>query len=393
MLTAVNMAFDLPAIVGAAEVPPGRQLPDSLVESHAITAAGALADAGIGPDEVDGLLCVGPMTDEGPIFLSEDVQDQLGLMRLKLQCTMQLGGASHLAMVRHAVNVIDRGEAETVLCVSCGKFPAIRDVGRRLQAAVCHPDFELPYAPSVPALYGLIAQRWMHETGATKADLAEVPVAQDAWAKLHPTAITRDQPPIDVDDVLASRAIAGPFSLHDCSIPCEGGAAIVLASPGRARRGRHRPVHVTGIGEGHTHGFLSSMADPGRTGAAQSAPLALERAGRRPAEVDVCELYDAFSATPLMTLEEAGFVPRGGAGAFYREGHTRPGGDLPVNTQGGLIRFGHSGTSSGFTQIVEAYWQLAGRAPGEQVPDADCAFVHAYGSMLCSHVSVVLEGA
>lgn len=387
------MTGERPAVIGAAEVPPGRKLPTPYVEQHARTGAAALADAGVAPDEVQGLICVGPMTGEGPLFLSENIQDELGLPALKLELTVQLGGASHLAMIRHAANVIAAGEAETILCVSCGTFPAIRDVGRHLQGAVCHRDFELPYGPSIPALYGLIAQRWMHETGATAEDLAEAVVAQDQWASLHPYAITRDKAPVSIEDVLASRPIAGPFKYLDCSIPCEGGAAMVLASPSRARRAPHRPVHLLGFGEAHTHGFLTSMRDPGRTGAAISGPMALERAGRVVADVDVCELYDAFSSNPLMLLEEAGFCEPGEAGALVRDGRTRPGGDLPVNTQGGLIRFGHTGTSSGFTQVIEAYWQLAGRAPGEQVPDADTAFVHAYGSMLCSHISVVLKGA
>lgn len=382
-----------PAIIGAAEHAPAMRLDRGFVELHVRAGALALADAAVSPDEVDGLIVVSPMANEGPIFLSEDVMDYLGLTNLRLEATINLGGASHLAMVRYASRVIAAGEAQTVLCISCGKFPAIRDVGRQLMAAVCHRDFELPYAPSIPALYGLIAQRWMHETGASKDDFAQVPVIQDAWGKSHPTALMRDAPPITVEDVVGGRPIAGPFSFLDCSIPCEGGGALVLASADRARRAPHRPVHLLGFGEGHTHGFLTSMADPGRTGAARSGPMALERAGRSHRDVDVLELYDAFSATPLMTLEEVGFADRGRAADLYRAGRTAPGGDLPVNTNGGLIRFGHSGTSSGLTGILEAYWQLAGRALGQQVPDADCAFVHAYGSMLCSHVSVVLEGA
>jgi acetyl-CoA acetyltransferase len=398
MLTLVHerrdqVASGKPAIMGAAEHAPAMRRDRGFVELHALAGALALADAGISPDEVEGLLVASPMTDEGPIFLSEDVMDYLGLTNLRLEATVNLGGASHLAMVRYATQIVASGEAETVLCVSCGKFPAIRDVGRQLMGAVCHGDYELPYAPSVPALYGLIAQRWMHETGASRDDLAQVPVAQDAWAKGHPTALMRDAPAVTVADVVDGRPIAGPFSFLDCSIPCEGGGAVVVGSATRAQHGPHRPVHFLGFGEGHTHGFLSSMADPGRTGAARSGPMALERAGRSRGDIDLLELYDAFSATPLMTLEEIGFADRGRAAGLYRDGRTMPGGDLPVNTNGGLIRFGHAGTASGFTGILEAYWQLAGRARGEQVRDADCALVHAYGSMLCSHVSAVLEGA
>jgi acetyl-CoA acetyltransferase len=135
------------------------------------------------------------------------------------------------------------------------------------------------------------------------------------------------------------------------------------------------------------------MTRPGTTGASISGPMAFERAGRTPADVDICELYDAFASNPAMILEESGFVSPGTVGDFYRSGRADPGGDLPVNTNGGLIRFGHTGTSSGISQILEAYWQLSGRAEGRQVTGADTAFVHTYGSMLCSHISVVLEGA
>ena len=387
------MAHRQPAIMGAAELKPGKKVPYSFTELHVLAAARALADVGLGPDEVDGLVCAGPMTDEGSVFLSEDLMDYLGLTNLKFQMTCQLGGGTHLAMTRVAMRVIAAGEAETVLVVSSGKFPTIRDGGRDLMAAVCEHAHELPYGPSVPTLYGLIAQAWMHETGQGKADIAEVSASQDRWAALNPAAITHGADRITVDDVLASRPIAGPFHFYHCSIPCEGGGALVVGSADRARRGAHRPVHLLGFGEGHTHGFLTSMARPGRTGAALSAPMAFERAGRSPADVDVCQLYDAFASNPAMILEEAGFVKPGSVSGFYREGRADPGGDLPVNTDGGLIRFGHTGTSSGISQILEAYWQLSGRAQGRQVPGADTGFVHSYGSMLCSHVSLVLEGA
>lgn len=387
------MVHDRPAIMGAAELKPGKNVPWSFTELHVQAAARALADSGVAPDEVQGLVCAGPMTDEGSIFLSEDLMDYLGLTNLRYQMTCQLGGGTHLAMTRAATQVIAAGEAETVLVVSGGKFPQIRDGGRDLMAAVCQHDFELPYGPSVPTLYGLIAQAWMHETGQGKVDIAEVSASQDRWAAMNPTAIAHGSPRITVEDVMSSRPIAGPFNFYHCSIPCEGGGALVVGSAERARRGPHRPVHLLGFGEGHTHGFLSSLRKPGRTGAALSAPMAFERAGRSHADIDVCELYDAFASNPAMILEEAGFVKPGTVGAFYREGRADPGGDLPVNTDGGLIRFGHTGTSSGISQVLEAYWQLSGRAEGRQVPDADTGFVHSYGSMLCSHVSLVLEGA
>ena len=166
-----------------------------------------------------------------------------------------------------------------------------------------------------------------------------------------------------------------------------------MASPERATGRPHRPVHVVGLGEGHTHGFLTSMADASRTGALRSGATAFREAGFAPSTVQLAQLYDAFSSNPLMLLEELGLAERGKAVELYRDGATGPGGRLPVNTNGGLLRFGHAGTASGICGLLEGYQQMTGRATGEQVARADRAVVHAYGSMLCSHITVLLEGA
>lgn len=146
------------------------------------------------------------------------------------------------------------------------------------------------------------------------------------------------------------------------------------------------------MAEAHGHGFVTSMPDPSTTAAVGSAAAAFARAGPAPADVGFCELYDAFSSDPLMLLEELGFAARGQAVELYRQGRTHPGGDLPINTNGGLLRFGHSGTASGICGLLEAHVQMTERARGRQIERADIALVHAYGSMLCIHVTVILEG-
>lgn len=387
-------AAPLATIIGAAELAPGR-LKRSFLDLHIDMAMAAMRDAGIGPQDVDGLLCVGDMMQDSPehLFLTEPLQDYLRFDELTLQLSVQLGGASHLAMFETAARAIALGTCRRVLCVSAGAFGSIRDVGRTLMTAVCHPDYELPFAPSVPALYGLIAQAWLDATGQGREDLAEVVVAQQEWALAHPDALGRKAGVLTVADVLEARPIAGPFGYLDCSIPCEGGGAFILAAPETAADHPHRPVHVVGMGEGHTHGFVMSLKDLSTTGARQSGQRAFAQADRAPADVDLCQLYDAFSSNPAMLLEELGFAERGTVGELYRAGRTRPGGDLPVNTNGGLLRFGHSGTASGITGLLEAYAQMTGRARGHQVERADLAVVHAYGSMLCSHITVVLEAA
>lgn len=388
------MSDAMATLAGCAEIAPGR-LDRPFLDLHLQAAVAALRDAGLGPDDVDGLLTVGSMMGESVehTFLSEEVQDSLGLTNLGLQLGVQLGGGSHLAMLGVATRAIQSGQATAVLCVSAGAFPPIRDIGRNLMTMTCHPDYELPFAPSIPTLYGLIAQAWLDDTGQGREVLAEPVVAQQEWARAHPTAIGSEAGPLSVRDVVEARPIAGPFGFLDCSIPCEGGGAFVLVSPERAKSLPHRPVHVVGIGEGHTHGFLTSMPDLSRTGARRSGATAFAEAGLGPAEMDMCQLYDAFSSNPLMLLEELGLAERGKAVQLYRDGATQPGGRLPVNTNGGLLRFGHAGTASGICGILEAYQQMTGRAAGIQVERADRAVVHAYGSMLCSHITVVLEAA
>lgn len=383
----------LAAIIGSCELDPGR-LGRSFLDLHVEAALGALADSEVDADAIDGLICVGDMMGDAPehLFLSEAIQDYLCLRNLRLQVGVQLGGGSHLAMLAAATRAVLDGTCRRVLCVSAGTFPAIRDVGRRLMTSVCHPDYELPFAPSIPTLYGLIAQAWLDATGQKRDVLAEVVVAQQAWAVEHPAAIGRDAGRLSTADVLSARPIAGPFGFYDCSIPCEGGGAFVVSGPAVASQHPHRPVHIIGMGEAHSHGFVTSMPDPSTTAAVESGKRAFARAGRRPGDIDFCELYDAFSSNPVMLLEELGFADRGGAADLYRNGRTAPGGDLPVNTNGGLLRFGHSGTASGICGLLEAHAQMTGRARGRQVDRADLCLVHAYGSMLCSHVTVILEG-
>jgi len=379
-------------IVASAELDPAKN-GRSFLELHVAAVAAALADAGIAPADVDGLVCVGDMMGAGVehTFLSEEIQDYFLFANLRMQLGVQLGGASHLAMLEVAARAIQDGTCARILCVSAGTFPPIRDSGRSLMQMVCHPDYELPFAPSIPTIYGLMGQAWLDATGLGRDALAEAVTAQQAWATSHPVALGRDAGPLPVAEVLSARPIAGPFAYYDCSIPCEGGGAFVLSAPQAAGDFPHRPVHIVGTGEAHTHGFVLSLRDLSTTAAVDAGCVAFARAGRTPADMDFCQLYDAFSSNPLMLLEELGFAERGKAVELYREGRTWPGGDLPVNTNGGLLRFGHAGTASGICGLLEAHAQMTGRARGIQLERADLALVHAYGSMLCSHVTVILE--
>jgi acetyl-CoA acetyltransferase len=260
--------------------------------------------------------------------------------------------------------------------------------GEKLARFVSHTEFEYPYGTYVPVFYALAAQHWMAETGATGEDLAAVAVAQREWALLHPDAFMRDKGSLTISDVMSSRMITTPFHLYDCSVPLEGGAALLVTSGERARLMVDRPAYVLGHGEAHLGGSFPQRLAMG--GAAGSAREAFGMAGITPSEIDVVQLYDSFSANPLIYLEECGFAGHGKAPGLVRGGATAPGGSLPVNTYGGLLSFGHSGDGSGMSMIVEGALQVMGLAGTRQVPGTATALVHTHGGMLAEHATLVL---
>jgi acetyl-CoA acetyltransferase len=340
--------------------------------------------------QIDGLIAAptGVLTEGGTVV---DVHEQLSKslnIDARYAQTMYAGGATYCLMVARAADAIRSGLAEVVLCVSAGKFPKVGGAsGERIARVASDPEFELPYGTFVPVFFGLMAQRWMAATGASQDDLAAMAVVQRRWAHLHPRAYMRKRD-LTIDDVLSSRPIASPFHFLDCSIPLEGGAAILITSGERATQITRRPAWLLGYGEAHYGTPFPMRID--QTGGALSAHAAFEMAGLAPADISVAQLYDSFSANPLMYLEEFGFVKAGGAPALVRSGGTSPGGDLPVNTNGGLLSYGHSGDSSGMSMIVEAALQVMRRAGKRQVPRVRSAFVHAHGGMSSEHASLVL---
>jgi acetyl-CoA acetyltransferase len=255
---------------------------------------------------------------------------------------------------------------------------------------VSHPDFEFIYGTFIPALYALAARRHMHDRGTTREALAAVAVSGREWAIRHPDAIMRAQGRLTIADVLASRPIAEPFHLLDCSVPCEGGAAFLVARGEIARSLVSQPAYVRGFGEYHDHGPISQSRDFAAMGAGFAARQAFDSAGLAPKDVRVAEIYDAFTINPIMFLEEMGLVPPGGGGRFFLDGNGLPGGKLPVNTYGGLLSFGHTGDASGMSMLVEGALQTMGRAGERQVADADVVLVHTYGGMMAAQCTLIL---
>lgn len=371
-------------IAGAAETGEIGKLPHrSTLGLHLEAAHNALADAGLTKDEIDGIATVGT---PGPI----QVAHALGITPTWLDGT-GVGGSSFLFHVRHAAAAIRAGLCHTVL-ITHGESGRSRIGASRMGFS---PDslagqFELPYGVFGPTTtFTIPALRYMKETGLTHEQLAEVAVAQRRWAHLNPRAMYRDL--ITVDDVLASRMIAYPFHLLECCLVTDGGGALVVTSEERARAlGTRKPlVYLLGSGEAAESPLISQMEDFTSSKAFRlSSRAAFAEAGIEHGDVDHLMIYDAFAHLPIFGLEDMGFVKRGEAGAFIAEGHTSPGGRLPLNTNGGGLSYTHTGMYGMFA-IQESVRQLRGEAAA-QVPDVEVSVVLGNGGMFASAATLVL---
>jgi len=381
-----------PAIAGVLELAPGRYPDLGALEMQELVLARALASWGLRPSEVDGLLVspAGMASGASVDVFAHDALVDAFRMKPRFAETVNAGGATYGIMAARAAIAIATRQADVVVCLGAGRFPPVNAGGGDAMARiVSHVDFEVPYGAFIPALYALVAARHMHERGTTREALASVAVTSRAWALEHPDALMRKKGPLRVEDVLASRPIAEPFRLLDCSVPCEGGGAFVVARGDVARRLSPAPAYVLGFGE-HHGGRVSQAHDLATMDAGVSAARAFEMARLRASDVRVAELYDAFTITPILLAEELGLAARGAGGALFTEGRAAPGGDLPINTYGGLLSFGHTGDASGLSMIVEGARQVMGAAGSRQVADASVALVHVYGGIMADHCTLLL---
>ncbi|OKH86649.1 thiolase family protein [Thalassospira sp. TSL5-1] len=380
-----------PAIAAATEIKPGRYPDLSNAQLYFQVIGQFLSDWNVKPGDIDGVLAA-PLdmaTPSPKIFTHEMLAEELGLTP-RLGLTMSAGGATYGYMVQYAALAVAAGKADAVLCVGAGKFPKMSpEMAETLIKSVADPEFEFPYGPVIPGLYAQYASRYMHEFGVTPEDMAAVSVSSRKWAKLNPAALTYSKPEITIADVLASRMIASPFHYLDCSIPCEGGGAVLVTSGEIARRISPQPAYIMGMGEFHGHGYVSRNPNLADCGAARAGADAFRQAGVTPSEIDHAQIYDAFSINPLMFLEDLGFAARGKAAGLFHSGRTAPGGDFAVNTYGGLISYGHGGDASGMSMIVEGALQIMGRTNRRQV-HAERALVHSYGGMMAEHSTLIL---
>ncbi|HXM57883.1 MAG TPA: acetyl-CoA acetyltransferase [Candidatus Dormibacteraeota bacterium] len=372
------------AIAGVAESDLGEVAPKTAMQLQAEAAREALAEAGLTFADVDALLSAGGEGYAPSMALGE----YLGI-RPRYTDSTNIGGSSFVAHAGHAYRAIQAGLCEVALITygSTQRSAASRTLGRG-GGVRGSGQFEGVWGLPLPVgAYALAATRHMHEYGTTSEQLAELAVATRAWAVLNPKAFMRD--PITVDDVLCSRWIAEPLHLLDCCLVTDGGGAVVIVSAARARDLPKPPVWILGHGESHTHLGIASMPDLTTTPAEHSGAAAFAMAGVRPADVDVAELYDSFTITVLLTLEALGFCGRGESGAFVTGGRTGPGGEFPVNTNGGGLSYCHPGMYGIFT-LIEATRQLRGECGPRQVDGARVALANGTGGVLSSAATVVL---
>lgn len=347
----------------------------------------ALADAGKARGVIDGLIC-GYSTTLPHLMLSTVFAEHYGL-HPRYAHAVQLGGATGFGLVMLAHLLVTSGAAKRVLVVGAENRMTgqSRDSAIQVLAQVGHPVYEVPLGATIPAYYGLVASRYMHEFGSTEADLAELAVTMRQHAALHEGAQFRN--PISVEDVMASRSIASPLKMLDCCPVSDGGCAFVISAEPEGPN----PVRISGAAQHHNAQHISALASLTHVGAGACAASALKQAGRTLADVEHTAIYDSFTITLTMLLEEIGLAPRGRAGVLAREGHFDADGAMPLNLHGGLLSYGHCGVGGAMAHLAEAHLQMTGRAGVRQAPRAGVTLLHGDGGVLSSHVSLVMEAA
>jgi acetyl-CoA acetyltransferase len=376
------------AIVGSADTPVGK-LPD--VSATALCAEAvrlALDDAGIGKEQVDGLVTCNSMA-EPHMYHAEAIAEHLQIFP-RYCVSANAGGGTTFSGIRQAAAAIATGACNTVVVAlaDCLRSGLTREQAKKIQSSNGHPQFETPYGATTPGFYALIARAHMDEYGSTAEQFAAVAVSGREHASRNPAAQMRD--PITVEDVLASRMIADPLHLLDCSLVSDGGAAIVLTSAERARDFRHDPVYLLGAGEGHSHEHISQARSLTTSAAVESGREAYAMAGLGPRDIDLIQLYDCFTPVVLIELEDLGFCEKGEGGPFVESGATRLGGSLPMNTHGGLLSHCHPGNPGALFLLTEAVTQLRGQAGERQAEKASVALVHGQGGVMSSHATLIV---
>ncbi|HEU5226299.1 MAG TPA: acetyl-CoA acetyltransferase, partial [Ktedonobacteraceae bacterium] len=353
------------AIVGVAESDYGRVPDKTELQLHAQATWRALEDSGLRKDDIDAVFCSSHSMGMPTVMLCEYLR-----IYPRYSDTTTIGGSSFEAHLNHAVAAIRAGKCEVALITYASNQLSSR--GRMIgtggrPATIPEATYESPYGNTLVGAYAMAARRHMHQYGTTSEQLAEIAVVTRRHAGLNPLAMYRE--PITVQDVLNSRMIADPLHLFDCCVVSDGGASILVTTEERARDLKQKPIFVLGSCECHTHAHISQMPDLTVTPAAITGPRAFAEAGITPQNIDMAMIYDSFTITVLLLLEDLGFCKKGEGGAFVQNGRIALGGELPINTDGGGLSSNHPGMR-GIFLITEATRQLRGQCGPRQVEGA-----------------------
>ena len=357
----------------------------STLDLMSMAAEQAVTDAGLERRDIDGILC-GYSTVQPHIMLATVFAEHFGIQP-KYAHAVQVGGGTGMAMTMLAHILVGAGEAKNILVVAGENRVTgqTRDAAVQSLAQVGHPQYEVPLGPTIPAYYGLVASRYMHEHHVSEEDLAVLAVLMREHALAHPGAQFHE--PITVADVMASKPIATPLKLLDCCPVSDGGAAFVISRDDTSKFG----VKVIGAGQAHTHQYVTTAPALADLGAAPALARAKEERGIAIKDVRYAAIYDSFTITLAMLIEDLGLAKRGEAAARARNGDFGVHGALPMNTHGGLLSYGHCGVGGAMAHVAETHLQMTGRAGKRQVKDASLALLHGDGGVLSSHVSMFLE--
>lgn len=394
------------AIVGYVELPPERMSKASpapfTLEQWALLAAAALEDAGLSAEQVDGI--VTSHLGESEIFVPSTVAEYLGV-RANFAELLDLGGASAAGMVWRAAAAIELGLCDVVLCALPARYitPSSELKPKTLTDAVFfgsssnqfgspQAEFEIPYGNlGQNGPYGQVAQRYAYEYGYDERAMAKIVVDQRFNANHTDGAIWKDTP-LSIEDVLASPVIADPLHMLEIVMPCVGGAAVVVASAEVAARARNRPVWIKGFGEHvpfKTPTYAEDLLD---TPIRKAADTAFGMTGMTRDDMDMVSIYDCYTITVLLSLEDAGFCEKGKGMSFVTDHDLTFRGDFPLNTAGGQLGFGQAGLAGGMHHVCDATRQIMGRAGAAQVADCHRAFVSGNGGILSEQTTLILEG-
>lgn len=395
------------AIVGAAQYKPEKYqtAPQMFhLEQVADLAHQALQDAGLHKDDLDGLVINGPQFHEASVFVPAMAAEYLGI-EVNFAEVVDLGGCTAVGQIWRAAAAIELGLCQAVLCVIPARMApmapdedpawmaqAMRYGGHSTAFGAPEAEFDLPYGHMGQNTgYAMIAQRYAAQYGYDEAAMAKIAVDQRFNAQYHQDAIFRGKD-LTIEEVLASRKVADPLHVLEIVMPVAGGAAVIVASKELAARAKKRPAFVTGFGERLSFKSPSYAKEMTVTPVAEAAKRAFGMAGLSPADMHAAQIYDCYTITVLLSLEDAGFIPKGEGQRFIKEHNLTWKGDFPLNTHGGQLSFGQAASAGGFSQVIEAFDQISNSADGRQLQGCDNVFVSGTGGVMSEQGALILQG-